>query len=126
MQILFPANLLSINYGIAAGWIAPNLGKFQTDQSPIGLITAKEASLIVSSLCIGGLAGSLLFGFLGDILGRKWTLICACLPQIVANLLIIFGTNAYYVYAARILFGLSGGGVFVVLPIFVSEISKER
>lgn len=124
LQIL--VNFLSINYGIAAGWVAPNLPRFQTEDSPIGMITSSEAAFIVSSMCIGGLVGSLIFGILCDLLGRKWTLVCSAIPQIIGNLLVVFGTNTYYIYASRLLFGFAGGAVFTVLPIFVSEISRER
>lgn len=119
-------NLLSLNYGIANGWIAPNLLRFQSEDSPIGLLSAEEAALVVSSLCIGGFVGTLLFGFLADWCGRKWTLVWIAIPQIVANGLLAFGTQPNFVYAARLLFGLAGGGVFAVLPIFVAEISQER
>lgn len=119
-------NLLTLIYGFSNGWIAPNLVRFQSKDSPIGVITAEEASLIVSSLCIGGFVGTLVFGLLADLFGRKWTLLVLAVPQIAANVLLAIGTSAYYVYAARILFGLAGGGVFTLVPIFVSEISHER
>lgn len=119
-------NLHSLTYGISNGWISPNLVSFQTDDSPIGRISQSEAALIVSSLCVGGLLGSIIFGFLADWCGRKKTIVWMALPQILASLLLLFGTHPHYVYMARFFYGLSGGGVFTVLPIFVSEISQER
>lgn len=83
-------------------------------------------SLIVSMLCIGATVGTLLTGFVADIWGRKKVLLLIAVPQIIANILLIVGTNYYYIYGARFLFGLSGGGVFILVPIFVSEISNER
>lgn len=125
-MISLPVNLLSLIYGISNGWIAPNLVRFQSDDSPIGRITADQAALVVSSLCVGGLVGTLVFGAFADRFGRKWTLLCIALPQIGANALLVVGTNPYYVYAARLLFGLAGGGIFTLVPIFVAEISQER
>lgn len=46
-------------------------------------------------------------------------------PQI-SWFLIIFATNPYYLYLARLLVGFGGGGTFVLLPLFVAEISEDR
>lgn len=119
-------NILTILYGISVGWAAPNLLLFQSESSPIGMLTPQQNSLIVSLLCIGGTAGTILFGVGSDIYGRKLMLILMATPQLIANVLLITGTNVSYIYAARFLFGLAGGGCFIVLPMFVSEITQER
>lgn len=41
-------------------------------------------------------------------------------------LMILFAQNVYYLYAARILNGTIGGGMFVLAPMFVSEIASDR
>lgn len=99
---------------------------FQSEESPIGVLSSNQLSLIVSILCIGGCVGTVISGFLCDILGRKIGLLVAAIPQIVANVFLIIGTHYYYIIAARFLFGLAAGGVFIIIPIFVSEISHER
>lgn len=119
-------NILSLNYGISNGWIAPNLLRFQSDSSPIGQVAPEEVALMVAILSVGGVVGTLLFGYLGDWCGRKMALICMALPQLTANVLLVVGTRPMYVYLARLLLGVAGGGVFTVLPIFVAEISRER
>lgn len=119
-------NLLSLIYGISNGWIAPNILRFQEEDSAIGVINSAEAALVVSILCIGGLIGTVVFGLLIDWWGRKWTLILTAIPQIMANFLLAFGEDVYYVYTARLLLGLAGGGLFILVPVFVAEISNER
>lgn len=99
---------------------------FQSEASPIGMVTSNQASLIVSLLCIGGVLGTLIFGILSDVWGRKAMLLLLTIPQFVANVLILVGTNINCIYGARFLFGLSGGGAFLLIPIFISEISHER
>lgn len=121
-----PANLLSVLYGISIGWAAPNTVLFQSEDSPIGIITSQQTSLIASLLCIGGTAGTIIFGVCSDVFGRKYMLLLTAIPQVIANILLLVGTNYYYIYAARFLFGLAGGGGFILVPIFVSEISHER
>lgn len=41
-------------------------------------------------------------------------------------LLIIFAENVYYLYAARMLIGFVGGGLYVIMPMFLSEIASDR
>lgn len=43
----------------------------------------------------------------------------------LAWLLILFAENVYYLYAARILSGFVGGGVFVMVPLFLNEIASD-
>lgn len=104
--------------------MAPNTVLFLSKESPIGIMTFSEISWIASLLSIGAVVGSIVFGCVVDILGRK--MICIAIPQLAANVIILIGTHYYHIYAARLLFGLAGGGVWVVIPIFVSEISNER
>lgn len=40
-------------------------------------------------------------------------------------LLKLYARNAYYLYAARFALGLVGGGIFVVVPAFISEIAED-
>lgn len=120
-------NLLTIVYGISNGWIAPNILRFQiSDDSPVGPVSAGQAAFMVSSLSIGGVIGTILFGFLADILGRKWTIILLAIPQFLGNFLLLVGSQPYHIYLTRILFGLAGGGIFIVIPMFITEISHER
>lgn len=44
----------------------------------------------------------------------------------IAWVLIIVATDPYYLYAARFLAGLGGGGIFVVTPIYVAEIADDQ
>lgn len=108
------------------GWAAPNTVLFQSEQSPIGIMSSDQISWIASTLCIGGVAGTAIFGCIVDVWGRKIVMLCIAIPQLVGNILLIVGTNHYYIYCARFLFGLAAGGVFMMVPIFVSEISFER
>lgn len=38
----------------------------------------------------------------------------------------LFAQNVYYMYANRILCGFYGGGVFVIVPTYLSEIANDR
>lgn len=34
--------------------------------------------------------------------------------------------NVYYLYASRLVAGFVGGGIFVMVPLFLSEIANDR
>lgn len=40
-------------------------------------------------------------------------------------ILILFAQNVYYLYAARFFVGLAGGGAFVAIPLFITEIADD-
>lgn len=44
----------------------------------------------------------------------------------ISWLLIIFAQNVIYLYIARFLGGLAGGGVFVLIPCYVAEIAEDK
>lgn len=41
-------------------------------------------------------------------------------------LFVMFGKRVYHLYIARVLAGMSGGGMYVTFPLFVAEISHQR
>lgn len=41
-------------------------------------------------------------------------------------LCVMYGTNVYHLYVARVFAGMTGGGVFVCIPLFVAEIADDQ
>ncbi|XP_058446700.1 facilitated trehalose transporter Tret1-like isoform X2 [Malaya genurostris] len=121
-------NLLSINYGFVCGWTSPTLPVLQSQDSPLasGPITAGEASWIGSIMCFGGLIGTLVSGWMADHCGRKMTACLAALPQMICWTMVLLADNAYYLMAMRFFGGFSGGVCFIVIPMFIAEISEDR
>lgn len=58
-----------------------------------------------------------------DRIGRKWTLIATGGLDLIAYLIMIFTKSLYLYYIARLLCGISGGGVFSAIPVYIGEIS---
>lgn len=121
-------NLLPAGYGVVCGWSSPNIILLTSDESPLptGKIEMDQASWIASLICIGGLIGNLCFGYITANFGRKQPLMFIAIPCIISWLLIWFAQNVYYLYCARALSGFVGGGVFVMVPLFLSEIASDR
>lgn len=80
-------NLLMVGYGITCGWPSPSIILLKSDETPLpsGPITLDEGSWIAALLCIGGLIGNILFGFITNRWGRKWPLVMISIPVIVRN-----------------------------------------
>ncbi|XP_055713719.1 facilitated trehalose transporter Tret1-like [Phlebotomus papatasi] len=121
-------NIAAMVFGITVSWVSPVVPVLLTSQSalPSGPITKDQASWINSSTCLGAIAGNLIYGTLVDRIGRKWSLFLLTVPHAISFLLILFAQDAMYLLISRIIGGIAGGGLFVVLPIYVNEISEDK
>ena len=124
----FCANLLAISYGLATGWTSAAIPLLRSPQSPLksGMITSEEASLIGSLLTIGGIVGTLVFGYFSTIIGRKNSMLLMAVPQIIGWILIHFAETSLLLKAFRFLAGFSAGGVLTVVSGYITEISSVR
>ncbi|XP_039437016.1 facilitated trehalose transporter Tret1-like [Culex pipiens pallens] len=122
------ANLIAAGYGITVGWTAPIIPLLQSPDSPLpaGPISTAEASWIGSVMGFGGVTGTLLIAPLHTYFGKKVALLSLAVPHIILWTLLYLGDNVYYIYAARVLAGITGGGMFALVPLFVADIADRR
>jgi MFS family permease len=59
-------------------------------------------------------------------IGQKVSLCLAALPQILGWLFIYYARNPFYLIASRILSGFGGGGLYSIVPSYISEISDDK
>lgn len=118
---------MALVYGITVGWVSPSIKGLQSPDNYVldRPITDAELSLVGSVMCLGGLVGSVVFGWAVNIVGRKRSLLILALPQVLSFLLIALAKNITYLYIARILGGFAGGGVLMIVPIYATEISED-
>ncbi|KAG8745651.1 hypothetical protein FRC10_007348 [Ceratobasidium sp. 414] len=88
-------------------------------------IATKEESLIVSILSAGTFFGALLAAPMGDILGRKWGLISACLVFSLGVALQTGTTGVAVFVVGRVFAGLGVGMVSCLVPMYQSECSPK-
>ncbi|TDG42783.1 hypothetical protein AWZ03_010795 [Drosophila navojoa] len=120
-------HILTLQHGIGVGWLAPSLPFLGSDQTPLNTpITVTETSWVGSLIGLGALTGNIIFGLLLDRLGRKVCMNLLAIPNMTYWILIYVAKDVTYLYAGRFLAGITGGGVYVVLPIFVAEISDNN
>ncbi|CCO28405.1 putative glucose transporter rco-3 [Rhizoctonia solani AG-1 IB] len=88
-------------------------------------ITTSNESLVVSILSAGTFFGALLAAPMGDILGRKWGLIAACLVFCVGVALQTGTLNFAVFVVGRVFAGLGVGMVSCLVPMYQSECSPK-
>lgn len=117
-------NLISLVHGSATGWLSPTVPFLQSDDTHLDHpITMAELSWIGGLLSLGGIVGNFMFSIIAERFGRKFALIILALPNLTFWTLLIFSSQVFHIYLARFCAGLTGGGLFVVLPVYVAEIA---
>lgn len=113
---------------MTCGWPTAAMPMLQEDETPLpsGPLTLDEVSWIASTMCFGGIIGNILTGIVMEVFGRKQAMLLLALPGAAGWLLVLFAQNVYYLYGARVLGGVIGGGVLVVTPAYLSEIANDK
>lgn len=85
----------------------------------------EDSSWIGSLLTLGSAFGPFLFGYAVDKFGRKLTLISLGVPFLISSLILAFAKSIPWFYAARFLMGISVGGSFTIVPMYIAEIAED-
>jgi len=88
-------------------------------------ITSSTQSLVVSILSAGTFVGALCGAPLGDILGRKWSIVLACLVFSVGVAMQAAAVQIPLFVAGRVIAGLGVGIVSCLVPLYQSECSPK-
>ncbi|XP_065084159.1 facilitated trehalose transporter Tret1-like [Ochlerotatus camptorhynchus] len=120
-------NIISLAQGTAIGWLSPFLPLLVSADAPLhtGPVTDVQATWIASLLCVGAIFGTVLFGWSADKFGRKFSLCIAAIPLIGFWACIAFGGYVEILYLGRLLAGLGAAGVFLLVPLYVTEIAED-
>ncbi len=120
--LLLVAGLGGLLYGIDIGVIDPALPYLNRAIK----LTEQQTSYIVAAVLGGSLLGSVIAGFLADWLGRKKMMVVSAL-MFVASVAIIFTSQSYLpLMIGRVLQGMSGGVIAVVVPLYLAESLAAR
>ncbi|KAL7028651.1 hypothetical protein ACKWTF_005938 [Chironomus riparius] len=125
---VFCMNLLTFSYGFTCGWLSGALIIFESPETPLdtGNLTIEEIGWIASSIAIGGFIANLFFGWLSERTGRKVALYVVVVPQMLSWIFVYYARTPFYLIVSRILGGFAGGGIFTLVPLYVSEISDDK
>lgn len=115
--LLLVAGLGGLLYGIDVGIIDPALGYLGRTMA----MTEENKSVIVAAVFGGSMFASVFAGFFADLLGRKPMMIISAV-MFVVSVGIIFTSQTYVpLLLGRILQGMSGGVIAVVVPLYLAE-----
>ncbi|XP_067644920.1 facilitated trehalose transporter Tret1-like isoform X2 [Eurosta solidaginis] len=120
--------IIPFAHGFGMGWFSVILAKLQ---SPLEtaldfVITVNEGSWMGGFASLGGGCGNIIFGILADLVGRKASLYFLAIPYAISWVLVYFAKSVEYLYVGRFLAGISGGGSYVMVPIFIGEIADPK
>jgi SP family myo-inositol transporter-like MFS transporter 13 len=115
--LLCIAGLGGLLYGIDIGIITDALlylGKTVN-------LTIEQTSMIVAAVLAGGMCSSLVAGLLADWFGRKKMMVVSGLIFVTSVGLIVISQSFVMLLSGRLLQGISGGLIAVVVPLFLAE-----
>jgi SP family myo-inositol transporter-like MFS transporter 13 len=104
-------------YGIDIGVIAAALLYLSKTVS----LTLAQTSIIVAAVLGGSMVSSLIAGLLADWLGRRRIMIASGVMFVVSVGLIVLSQSFTVLLIGRLLQGMSGGVIAVVIPLYLAE-----
>ena len=104
-------------YGIDIGIIDPALPYLHRATS----LTEGQLSLVVAAVMAGSILGSVVAGMLADWLGRRPMMIVSALLFVGSVAVIYLSQSFVPLLLGRLLQGLSGGVIAVVVPLYLAE-----
>ena len=119
--LLFIAGMGGLLYGIDVGIIAGALPYLESTASAAWKLSAQQLSFIVAAVLLGSVLSSLFAGALADAIGRRWAMVLAG-ALFTASIPMIALSDGYTpLLLGRLLQGVSGGLIGVVVPLYLAE-----
>lgn len=115
--LLLVAGLGGLLYGIDVGIIGGALPYLEATSG----LTASQLSVIVAAVLLGSVFSTLFAGLLADWMGRKPLMILSGLTFVVSIPIIALSHGYGPLFFGRLLQGISGGLIGVVVPLYLAE-----
>ncbi|XP_044753280.1 facilitated trehalose transporter Tret1-like isoform X2 [Coccinella septempunctata] len=126
--VVLSGNFLALTGDASIAWPSPVLAKLTSNgtDNPLGEpISKDEQSWIASISGFGSLIGIIPFCFLPDMIGRKPSLLLIAIPHMLSFGLSAFASTIQLFYVARFFSGVSICACYIVLPMYVAEVSEN-
>jgi SP family myo-inositol transporter-like MFS transporter 13 len=115
--ILAVAGMGGLLYGIDIGVIDPALAYLNQSIQ----LSEAQLSTVVAAVLAGSILGSVIAGMMADWLGRKWMIIVSGLMFVFSVAMIYASQSFEPLIIGRLLQGMSGGVIAVVVPLYLAE-----
>ncbi len=119
--LLFIAGLGGLLYGIDVGIIAGALPYLESAASVAWKLSAQQLSFVVAAVLLGSVLSSLFAGALADAFGRKPIMILSGVLFVLSIPVIALASGYTPLLLGRLLQGISGGLIGVVVPLYLAE-----
>ncbi len=125
--LLLIAGLGGLLYGIDVGIIAGALPYLEATASTLWKLSTQQLGYIVAAVLLGSVLSSLFAGALADAIGRKPAMVLAGLLFTLSIPVIALAEGYGPLLLGRLLQGISGGLIGVVVPLYLAEsLDAER
>lgn len=121
-------NILSVCHGGTIGWLSPAIPQLKSNETQLvtGPATVEEISWIGAYFSVGAIVGNVLFSAMLHYVGLRRTMQALPLPNILFWLSVLFGYYPWHLYVGRVFGGMTGGGLYLCVPLFVSDIADRK
>lgn len=119
--MLFIAGMGGLLYGIDIGIIAGALPYLESTASITWHLSAQQLGFIVAAVLLGSVLSSLFAGALADWIGRKKVMVLSGLLFTLSIPIIALSEGYTPLLLGRLLQGISGGLIGVVVPLYLAE-----
>ncbi|XP_075985592.1 facilitated trehalose transporter Tret1-like [Anticarsia gemmatalis] len=120
------ATIPTFTYGIQIGWLSPMGPLLKSQATPARApLTDNDVSWMAAALPLAAICGIPFFSYASDRYGRKICVILVSLLSCISWTIKLAAIMPSTLIIARVIAGLAAGGCFVVVPVYVKEISED-
>ncbi|KAL0849480.1 hypothetical protein ABMA28_013759 [Loxostege sticticalis] len=125
-SIAFLGASVLVTVGFLIGWVSPTKKILMSDASPTGSpLTDTEMSAIASTMTLAAIAGVPACSYVGEAYGRKAAILVIIALQMICWIIKLLATKASVLIVARAIAGIGYGATYVVVPMYIREISQD-
>jgi MFS transporter, SP family, solute carrier family 2 (myo-inositol transporter), member 13 len=119
--LLFIAGMGGLLYGIDVGIIAGALPYLESTAALAWKLNAQQLSFVVAAVLLGSVLSSLFAGLLADVVGRRPAMVVSGALFVASIPLIALADGYVPLLCGRLLQGVSGGLIGVIVPLYLAE-----